>query len=155
LFLLLYPDEEDFQMMNRIRSIRSVATVAALFVAVATPAFAADLPDVAQAGKEKAQELTDRVNKEERKKIRMANDLKLKSLDPSFPEQAKAQAQNFRATAEIVARQGGDAKPLLDAADYFESQSELISKSKGHELPDVRGHVHVHKPVVPGAAPAH
>jgi hypothetical protein len=127
-------------MMNRIRSIRSVATVAALFVAVATPAFA---------------ELTDRVNKEERKKIRTANDLKLKSLDPSFPEQAKAQAQNFRATAEIVARQGGDAKPLLDAADYFESQSELISKSKGHELPDISGHVHVHKPVVPGAAPAH
>jgi hypothetical protein len=142
-------------MMNRIRLIKSVATVAALYVAVATPAFAADLPDVAQAAREKAPGLTDRVTKEERKKIRTANDLKSKSRDPSFPEQAKAQAQSFRATAEIVAAQGGDAKPLLDAADYFESQSELILRSKGHELPDRIGQGHVHRPVVPGATPAH
>ncbi len=146
-------------MTNRIRTIRSVATVVAMFIAVATPSFAADLHDVAKEGKEKVQELINRVSNEEKKKIYKANDLKLKAREPLFEEQANARAKGLRETAEIVARQGGDVKPLLDAADYFERESELISKSKGYgDIPDGGGqtpHVHVHKHVAPGAAPAH
>ena len=146
-------------MTNRIRTIRSVATVVAMFIVVATPAFAADLDDVAKEGKEKVQELINRISNEERKEIYKANDLKLKAREPLFEEQANARAKGLRETAEIVARQGGDVKPLLDAADYFERESELISKSKGYgDIPDGGGqipHVHVHKHAGPGAAPAH
>jgi hypothetical protein len=85
---------------------------------------------------DKVEDQVKRVDKEHRKKIREANDLKFKAREPGFPELADSRAKNFRETAEIVARQGGDAKPLLDAADYFEKQSELIKSQADKTLPD-------------------
>jgi hypothetical protein len=40
-----------------------------------------------------------------------------------FREQARSLAKGYKETAEIVARQGGNPKPILDAAAYFERQS--------------------------------
>jgi len=119
-------------MMNYFHSTRTVLVAA---VVAFSFAIGAGAPGLAQA--DKVEDQVKRVDKEHRKKIREANDLKLKSRDPSFPEQSEARAKNFRETAEIVARQGGDPKPLLDAADYFEKQSELISKSQAEKsLPE-------------------
>ena len=121
-------------MMNYFHSTRTVLVSA---VVAFSFAIGAGAPGLAQAAADKVEDQVKRVDKEHRKKIREANDLKLKSREPSFPEQADARAKNFRETAEIVARQGGDPKPLLDAADYFEKQSELISKSQAEKpLPE-------------------
>ncbi|MBA4142090.1 MAG: hypothetical protein H0X43_03590 [Nitrosospira sp.] len=64
------------------------------------------------------------VSQENRKKIRKENDRKLKSREPLYSQQAGSLADQYKETAEIVARQGGDPQPLLDAAAYFETQSE-------------------------------
>ena len=121
-------------MMNHFHSSRTILVSAVVAFSFAIGAGASGL---AQAATDKVEDQVKRVDKEQRKKIREANDLKLKSRDPSFPEQSEARAKNFRETAEIVARQGGDPKPLLDAADYFEKQSELISKSQAEKsLPE-------------------
>jgi hypothetical protein len=69
-------------------------------------------------------------NANDARKIGQANDLKLKARDPMYVEQAKSQAEKYRATAAIVAGQGGNAQPLLDAAAQLESQSELIMKAQ-------------------------
>ncbi len=134
-------------MMNYFHSSRTVLVSA---VVAFSFAIGAGAPVLAQAATDKVEDQVKRVDKEHRKKIREANDLKFKSREASFPEQADARAKNFRETAEIVARQGGDPKPLLDAADYFEKQSELISKSQADKsLPDpstspVPGRSHSH-----------
>ena len=134
-------------MMNHFHSSRTILVSA---VVAFSFAIGAGAPGLAQA--DKVEDQVKRVDKEHRKKIREANDLKLKSREPAFPEQAEAQAKNFRATAEIVARQGGDPKPLLDAADYFEKQSELIAKSQAEKhLPEpstshAPGGSHSHEP---------
>ena len=134
-------------MMNYFHSSRTVLVSAVIAFSFAIGAGA---PVLAQAATDKVEDQVKRVDKEHRKKIREANDLKFKSREASFPEQADARAKNFRETAEIVARQGGDPKPLLDAADYFEKQSELISKSQADKsLPDpsispVPGRSHSH-----------
>jgi len=136
-------------MMNHFHSTRSVLVSAVVAFSFAIGAGASGL---AQAAADKVEDQVKRVDKEHRKKIREANDLKLKSRDPSFPEQSEARAKNFRETAEIVARQGGDPKPLLDAADYFEKQSELIAKSQAEKhLPEpstshAPGGSHSHEP---------
>ena len=135
-------------MMNHFHSSRTVLVSA---VVAFSFAIGAGAPGLAQAA-DKVEDQVKRVDKEQRKKIREANDLKLKSREPAFPEQAEARAKNFRATAEIVARQGGDPKPLLDAADYFEKQSELIAKSQAEKhLPEpstshAPGGSHSHEP---------
>ena len=67
---------------------------------------------------------------DDKRKIGQANDLKLKAMDPSFPEQAKSLAEQYRETANMVARNGGNAQPLLDAAAKLENQSEVISKAR-------------------------
>ena len=136
-------------MMNHFHSSRTVLVSAVVAFSFAIGAGASGL---AQAATDKVEDQVKRVDKEQRKKIREANDLKLKSREPSFPEQAEARAKSFRQTAEIVARQGGDPKPLLDAADYFEKQSELIAKSQAEKhLPEpstshAPGGSHSHEP---------
>lgn len=110
--------------MNDIRSIRTflILLVAAFSVSVimgySVPACAAS---------EKASEAVRQADDERRKKIRKMNDLRQKAQDPLFPEQARSLAKDYKTTAEIIARQGGDPKPVLDAAAYFESQAELVS----------------------------
>jgi hypothetical protein len=67
-------------------------------------------------------------NDENRKKIRKANDLRLKAQEPLFPEQAKWLAKGYKETAQIAAQQGARSKPILDAAAYFESESERSAR---------------------------
>jgi hypothetical protein len=99
--------------------------VAALIVALTV--IAAGAPSVAQA----AGQLGDAQKvKDDRRKIGEANDLKLKGQDPLYAQQAKALAEHYRETAEMVARQGGNAQPILDMAAHLESQSEFISRAR-------------------------
>ena len=91
-------------------------------VGAALPAYAA-----AEQVNDKSQQARD---ENERKKIQEANDLKLKAQEPLYAEQAKFLAEQYKETAQIVARQGGNPRPLLDAAAHFESQSEVISKAR-------------------------
>lgn len=62
------------------------------------------------------------------KKIRKITDLTLKAREASFRQQARSLARGYRETAEMVASQGGDPKPILDAAAYFERQAEVTSR---------------------------
>jgi hypothetical protein len=59
-----------------------------------------------------------------RGKMRKENDEKSKARDPLYPRQAGSLAKQYKETAAVVARQGGDPQPLLDAAAYFERQSK-------------------------------
>jgi hypothetical protein len=63
-------------------------------------------------------------NEEYRRKIRKENDAKSKAREPFYPQQAASLAKQYKETAGIVAREGGDPQPLLDAAAYYERQSE-------------------------------
>jgi hypothetical protein len=127
-----------------IRSIKAAAPSLIVALAVIT----AGLPPVAQAAGQAGNAQT---NNEERRKIGEANDFKLKGQDPLYAQQAKALAEQYRETAEIVARQGGNAQPILDAAAHLDSQSEVISKARQSkhlplQVPEVAPHLgHKHK----------
>ena len=133
--------------------IRSTRTVLSLIAAVAItigigtplPVHAAAEQAAAQAN-DKSQQAKDENN---RKKIREANDLKLKAQEPLYAEQAKSLAEQYKETAQIVARQGGNPQPLLDAAAHFESQSEVISKARQNpvsiQIPQSVAHPKVQK----------
>jgi hypothetical protein len=56
--------------------------------------------------------------------IRKEEEQRFKKQDKFYAQQAKAQAERYENMADIVARNGGDPKPLLDAAAYFESESK-------------------------------
>jgi predicted S18 family serine protease len=56
--------------------------------------------------------------------IRKEEEQRLKKQDKFYTQQAKAQAERYENMADIVARNGGDPKPLLDAAAYFENESK-------------------------------
>ncbi len=62
---------------------------------------------------------------EEKVGLRIEDETKLKDEDTAFTRQANAQASQYRKTAAIVKSQGGDPKPLLDAAAYFEDQARI------------------------------
>lgn len=70
--------------------------------------------------------------------IRKANDDYLKAREPLYSRQAKSLAQQYRETAEMVARQGGDARPILDAAAYFEKEAEPESRKPSKESVSAR-----------------
>lgn len=119
--------------MNRIRSTRQLP---ALLAAVFSLSIISGTAVPAHAVPERVNEAAQKTNDEHRKKIRKANDLIQKARDPMFPAQAKSLAKGYREAAEIVARQGGNPQPMLDAAAYFESQSEPVSRvSLGNKLP--------------------
>ncbi|WP_430233811.1 hypothetical protein [Nitrosomonas communis] len=40
-----------------------------------------------------------------------------------YPQQAKSMAERLRESAAIVAQQGGNAQPLLDAAAYYDKEA--------------------------------
>jgi DNA mismatch repair ATPase MutS len=56
--------------------------------------------------------------------IRKEEEQRLKKQDKFYTQQAKALAEQYENTAELVARNGDDPKPLLDAAAYFEKESK-------------------------------
>lgn len=95
---------------------------------------------------DKSQQANDENN---RKKIREANDLKHKAKDPLYAERAKALAEQYRETAENVARQGGNPHPILDAAAYFQSQADAVTRVRRNavpiEIPEPVSHPKVHK----------
>jgi hypothetical protein len=63
-------------------------------------------------------------NEKNRGKIRKENEEKSKARDPLYSQQAASLAKQYKETAAMVARQGGDPQPLLGAAAYFERQSK-------------------------------
>lgn len=84
-----------------------------------------EVPAVEQSPGEKVDAALQQANNEKhRKKIRQENDRQLKAQEPLYPRQAGSLAKHYKETAAIVARQGGDPQPLLDAAAYFEKQSK-------------------------------
>lgn len=81
-------------------------------------------PALAQA-KEKVSETWDRAAGEEtRRRIRKENDAKTNGRELYYSRQAASLAKQYKETAAIVARRGGDPQPLLGAAAYFESLSK-------------------------------
>lgn len=56
--------------------------------------------------------------------IRKEEEQRFKKQDKFYAQQAKAQAEQYENMAKVVARNGGDPKPLLDAAAYFDKESK-------------------------------
>lgn len=120
-------------MIQRIHSTRTLLVLLIVAMTVTTGAGAAELAYAVTKGatelapdKKRANEiLLQQTNNDEiRKKLRKQNDEKSKVREPLYPRQAGSLAKHYRETAAIVARQGGDPKPLLEASAYFESQSK-------------------------------
>ena len=119
-------------MIHRIHSTRTLLVLLIVAITVTTGAGAAELAYAVTKGaaelapdKKRADEILQQTNNEEtRKKLRKENDEKSKVREPLYPQQAGSLAKDYRETAAIVARQGGDPKPLLEASAYFESQSK-------------------------------
>lgn len=119
-------------MVQHFHSSRTVLALLMVAVTVTIGAGASELTHVATetaAGsvpaREKANGIPQQASDDKnRKKIRQENDKTSKAREPLYPQQAGLLARHYRETAAIVARQGGDPQPLLDAAAYFERQSE-------------------------------
>jgi hypothetical protein len=111
----------------RIRSIRPLPVLLVIAFSVFGTA-AVTTQTQAQSTFGKASEATQQDDGESGKKIRKMTDLTLKAREASFRGQARSLAKGYRETAEIVARHGGNPKPILDAAAYFERQAEVTSK---------------------------
>src|SRR4051812_746903 len=109
-------------------------TVLGLLIAAMAITIGAGAPLAVYAAAGQANDNSHQANDENRKKIREANDLKLKAQEPLYAEQAKSLAEQYRETAEIVARRGGNAQPLLDAAALFESQAALVTKARQNSV---------------------
>jgi hypothetical protein len=56
--------------------------------------------------------------------IRKEEERSLKKQDKLYTQQAQARADQYAQMAKLVASSGGDPKPLLDAAAYFENESK-------------------------------
>ena len=118
--------------MHRFSAFRILLVIAlSIFIVAGTPV-------TAQTASKKTDDATQQASDDVRKKVRKANDFKLKTGEPLFPKQAKSLAKGYRETAEIIARQGGDPRPILDAAAYFENQPELGSRVNPGNKPSVR-----------------
>lgn len=119
-------------MIQRIHSTRTLLVLLIVAMTVTTGAGAAELAYAVTKGaaelapdKKRANEILQQTNNEEiRKRLRKENDEKSKMREPLYLRQAVSLAKHYRETAAIVARQGGDPQPLLDAAAYFEGQSK-------------------------------
>jgi hypothetical protein len=116
--------------------IHSTRTILALLIVAVAVTIGAEAPGLVHAATEEApglaQPLGEKVSaalqqanvEKNRKKIRQENDRQLKAQEPLYLRQAGSLAKHYKETASIVARQGGDPQPLLDAAAYFERQSK-------------------------------
>lgn len=63
-------------------------------------------------------------NRAKKEKIRKEEENTLRLKDKSSAKRAKILAMQYEQSANVVARQGGDPKPLRDAAAYFRNQSK-------------------------------
>jgi hypothetical protein len=138
-------DQEDLQMEYHTYSTRTFLALLAMAITIG-----AGTPLMVHAASGQADSKPQQANDENnRKKIREANDLKLKAQEPFYSEHTKALAEQYKETAEIVARQGGNAQPILDAAAHLESQSALVAKARRNsipiEVPQPVSHPKVHK----------
>jgi hypothetical protein len=83
------------------------------------------------------------IGKGNRVAVLKSNDFKLKALEQSYPEHAKSLAEQYKETAAIISRQGGDATPLLAAAAYFESDAAAVSNGRAKGIARGPDHAHV------------
>src|SRR5687768_18591971 len=121
-------------MMNYIHSTRAIPALLAFTVIVSIGIGASGL---AHADPDKADKLLKQINKETRKEILKRNDYKLKAREPLYPQHAASLAEQYKETAAVVARQGGDAQALRAAAAYIEDDSELNARCDMCPLPQV------------------
>ena len=92
--------------MHRFSAFRILLVIAlSIFIVAGTPV-------TAQKASKKTHEAAQQANEENRKKIRKANDLKLKA-GSRCSRTGKIAGKGYKETAEIVARQGGDPSPFL------------------------------------------
>ena len=87
---------------------------------------AAGLANAAAEKTDETAKTAEQAEDENQKKTQQVNDLKLRGHDSLFSEQAKSLAKGYRETAKMIMEQGNDPKPILDAAAYFEKQSEAF-----------------------------
>jgi hypothetical protein len=56
--------------------------------------------------------------------VRNVEENRLQEQSKAYDKQASTLADRYAMMAKLVAKQGGDPKPLLDAASYFTNQSK-------------------------------
>jgi hypothetical protein len=122
------PNQNRIERTSTVYRIRSIRLLPVLLVIAFSLIFIAAIPAKAQIIPEKTGDAIQQNDSESGKKIRKMTDLTLNAREASFRGQARSLAKGYRETAEIVARQGGNPKPILDAAAYFERQAEVTSK---------------------------
>lgn len=101
-------------MANHNYSLWSVPT---LLIAVITVTVGAGVPISAQAA-------TISLTNQKKIEVQKGEEARLKKMDPSYKNQAIALANQYKKTAKLVKSRGGDPKPLLDAAAYFDNQAK-------------------------------
>ncbi|SFI58496.1 hypothetical protein [Nitrosomonas sp. Nm34] len=130
-------------MKHYIHSLRTilalliVATAIAIGTGVSISAHAAggqkpDNPGKSDAApghnKDEFEQQRNKIRKEEEHKLKKGKGIRegreQGEENSNYPQQAKSMAERLRESAAIVAQQGGNAQPLLDAAAYFEKDAE-------------------------------
>ncbi|SFL95059.1 hypothetical protein [Nitrosomonas communis] len=75
-----------------------------------------------------AEEQINKIRKEEEQKLKKGKGItegrEQGEENLFYPQQAKSLAERLRESAAIVAQQGGNAQPLLDAAAYYDKEAE-------------------------------
>ena len=78
--------------------------------------------------KDEGEEQINKIRKEEEKKLKKGKGIRegreQGEENSYYPQQAKSLAERLRESAAIVAQQGGNAQPLLDAAAYYDKEAE-------------------------------
>ena len=77
---------------------------------------------------DKFEQQRNKIRKEEEHKLKKGKGI-TEGREPGeenshYPQQAKSLAERLRESAAIVAQQGGNAQPLLDAAAYYDKEAE-------------------------------
>lgn len=103
----------------------TAATAGAIAVLVRSPVISADslTEKAAPAVPQSEARAEQKQGKIPPHQARMAVEEGMKKQDKLYSQQAKAQAELYRQSAERVASQGGDPKPLQNAAAYFEAEA--------------------------------
>jgi hypothetical protein len=90
----------------------------ALMIAALTVTVSAVMPVSAHAAPQS------KADDQKKIKIRREEENRAKKEDRSYKRQVISLAKHYETTAKLVQKQGGDPKPLFDAAAYFTSQSK-------------------------------